>query len=682
MDRETAREYIKQNISCTDYLLKAPNYSQHNETGYCCPHCDSGTHGTKDSDGAVKYYADTNTWYCHACGTGGDVIDAYREQNRTDYNTALTELAARAGVTIDKSTERPQSDYKRADDRQPQKYEKDAHRGEHGPAADYTAYYQACRAMLHDPAAVNYLQARGISTETAERCGIGFDPAADPAAAPGATTDAGKRHPTPRIIAPCTADYYANRSMGPNTPTKYKSINPTGSHTQLFNAAAIYSNDVVFVVEGFIDALSFIEAGAAAIALNGKGNGPLLLKQLQERPTHTSFIICHDNDNDDPEKAADTMRRANELNDALQAMDYKSIVYNVAGIYHDANDALQNDRPNFERAMQAAVEELRRDDLTDFLEKIQTEAYKPYKTGLRFFDDLLGGGIIQQSLLLLLAAPGTGKTTLVQQIAETMAKARKPFLYLNFEMSKEQMIAKAISAELKRHGKNMSATDVLQGYSWTEQENKAITKAIQEYRAESYPYIKYKSVADVGSDIDGLLAYLMAVGEKAKASGQPAPAVAVDYLHLITGSGKQDAQELIKQTVTGLKEYAVQYDTFVIGIVAINRSSMKGGKVTPHSGRDSSNIEYTADYQVSLNYTAIDIGVAAGGVDPEDVQAVADLQALKRRPMILRVLKNRFGQPGKYAHVLFDAEHNLFEQDDANHGEPKDERETNIVMTI
>ena len=672
MDRETAREYIKQNISCTDYLQAAPNRGS-----YCCPHCGSGTHGTKDSDGAVKYYADTNTWYCHACNTGGDVIDAYREQNHTDYNTALNELAARAGVTIDRSAERPQSDYKRADDRQPQKYEKDAHRGEQGPAADYTAYYQACRAMLHDPAAVTYLQARGISTETAERCGIGFDPAADPAAAPGATTDAGKQHPTPRIIAPCTKDFYIARATDPHTAGRFKAINPKGSSAQLFNAAAIYNNDVVFITEGLFDALSFIEAGAAAIALNSKGNGKLLLKLLQERPAHTSFIICPDND-DDTTTAADTMRQANELNDALQAMDVKSIVYNVAGIYHDANDALTNDRQNFERALQAAVEELRRDDLTDFLEKIQTEAYKPYKTGLQFFDDLLGGGIIQQSLLLLLAAPGTGKTTLVQQIAETMAKARKPFLYLNFEMSKEQMIAKAISAELKRHGKNMSATDVLQGYSWTEQENKAITKAIQEYRAESYPYIKYKSVADVGSDIDGLLAYLMAVGEKAKASGQPAPAVAVDYLHLITGSGKQDAQELIKQTVTGLKEYAVQYDTFVIGIVAINRSSMKGGKVTPHSGRDSSNIEYTADYQVSLNYTAID----NGSVDPEDVQAVADLQALKRRPMILRVLKNRFGQPGKYAHVLFDAEHNLFEQDDANHGEPKEERETNIVMTI
>lgn len=665
MDRENAKEYIKQNISCTDYLQAAPNRGS-----YCCPSCGSGTHGN-GSTGAVKFYEDTNTWYCHACNVGGDVIDAYRLREGTDYNTALTELAARAGIIIDGTTERPQSDYKRADDRRPQKSEKSPQNEKQRPAADFTAYYQACRAMLTDPAAVSYLQARGISTATAAACGIGYDPAADPAAAPGATTDAGKQHPAPRIIAPCTKDFYIARATDPNTPGQFKAINPAGSHAQLFNAAAIYSSDVVFITEGVFDALSFIEAGAAAIALNSKANGKLLLQLLQERPAQTSFIICPDNDSDE-KTAADTMRRADELNTALQAMEYKSIVYNVAGFYHDANDALQNDRPNFERAMRAAVEELRRDDLTDFLEKIQTEAYKPYKTGLRFFDELLGGGIVQQSLLLLLAAPATGKTTLAQQIAETMAKERKPVLYLNFEMSREQMLAKAISAELKRRGVKMSAADVLQGYSWTEQERAAITKAAQEYRAESYPYIKYKSTADVSNEINSLLAYLTATGEKAKAAGQPAPAVVVDYLHLIRGDGKQDMQELIKQAVTGLKEYAVNYNTFVIGIVAINRSSMKGGKITLGSGRDSSNLEYTADYQISLNYTAIDNGT----VDPDDVPAVAELQALHKRPMILRVLKNRLGQPGKYSHVLFDAEHNLFEKDDVNHDEPK------IIRTI
>lgn len=655
MDREQAKEYIKTNVSCTEYLQAAPNRGS-----YCCPACKSGTHGN-GSTGAVKFYEDTNTWYCHKCNAGGDVIDAYMQTTGADYNTALQELAARAGISIDNDRQNaPQSDVYKTNDKQPQNIEKSAQNDEQRPAADYTNYYRTCRQLIADPAAVSYLQARGISTATAERCGIGYDPAADPAAAPGATTDAGKRHPAPRIIAPCTKDFYIARATDPNTPGQFKAINPAGSHAQLFNAAAIYSNDVVFITEGLFDALSFIEAGAAAIALNSKGNNSILLQQIRQRPTQAAFIICPDNDG--PEQAADTMKRANELNDALRAMDLQSIVYNVAGTYHDANDALRADRQAFEQNIAAAIKKLRSDDLTEFFDKIQTEAYKPYKTGLTFFDELLGGGIIQQSLLLLLAAPGTGKTTLAQQIAETMAANGKPVLFLNFEMSREQMLAKAISAELKRRGVNMSTTDVMQGYNWTDTQRRNVADVMNEYRAEIYPNMKYNPDG-VSSEIDDLLQYLTKTGEKTEAAGQPAPAVVVDYLHLIRSGDGLDVQELIKKAVTGLKEYARKYNTFVIGIVAINRSAMKDGRITLESGRDSSNLEYTADYQISLNYTAID----RKDIAPDDVQGVADLQALKRRPMILRVLKNRFGQPGKYAHVLFDAEHNLFEKDDANH---------------
>lgn len=670
MDREAARDRIKSGISCTDYLEKAPDYSPRKQTGFCCPYCESGTHG-KESTGAVKFYPETNTWHCHACHKGGDVIDAYQQKTGCDYNTALQELAAQIGITLDgkpaaaqESTpdrpDRPQD----AESLQKDKYiderikarEIDAQTATDSPAAaDYTAYYKACADRIDDPSAVSYLTARGISIDTAHRFNLGYDPAADPANAPGAMTGEDKRHPTPRIIAPCTEDFYIARSIDPNTPAKFKAPNPKGSITQLFNAAALYGGaDPVFICEGIFDALSFLEAGHAAIALNGKGNGKLLLKQLQERPTTAAFIICNDND-DDPETAADTMKRAQDLNNDLQAMNLRSIIYNVAGIYHDANDALRADRAAFERGIKAAIHELQRDDITDFWEKIQTEAYKPYCTGLNFFDELIGGGIIQQSLLLLMAAPGTGKTTLAQQIAETMAKERKPIIYFNFEMSREQMLAKAISAKLYHRGDSKTAMQILQGYSWTDAERDKIADVIAEYQREIYPYIKYNP-AGSSSEINDLLAYLTATGEAAKEKGEPAPAAVIDYLHLIRSRDGLDTQELIKQAVTGLKKYAVDYNTFVIGIVATNRASNAGGRLTMESGRDSSNLEYTADYQISLNYYDID----NGNVKPSDVNKLADLQKQKRRAMILRVLKSRFSQPGRSEKVVFDAAHNTF----------------------
>lgn len=301
-------------------------------------------------------------------------------------------------------------------------------------------------------------------------------------------------------------------------------------------------------------------------------------------------------------------------------------------------------------------EEAGADDLELFFQKIQTEAYKPYKTGITFFDNLLGGGVIQQSILLLLAAPGTGKTTLAQQLAENMAKNKKPVLYLNFEMSREQMLAKAISAKLFREGESAkTALGILQGYRWSDEEREEIERTIDEYRRESYPYIRYNP-AGISSELNGLLEKLTALGEKAKAAGMDGPAVVVDYLHLVTSRDRLDTQELIKQTVLGLKEYAVKYNTFVIGIVATNRSSNSKGKITMESGRDSSNLEYTADYQISLNYHAVDQGI----IKPEETDKIADLQKQPRKKMILRVLKNRHGQPGGSAVVMFDSAHNTF----------------------
>ena len=668
MNREQARDLIKENIPCTEYLTKAPNFSSAGQTGYCCPACGSGTHG-HGSDGAVKYYKDTNTWYCHSCKTGGDTIDAYTAANGGDYNAALYTLAAKIGVEIDRNPAEekqpkndrqnsPQSDETAEKVKQPDELIKGAKidaqsRTEEKP--DFTAYYTYCRGNINDPATVNYLKARGITPETASLFNIGFDPAADPAAAPGAIGNEYKAHPTPRIIIPCTNDFYIARSTDPNTPGQYKAPNPKGTHTQLFNAAALYNGaDIVFITEGVFDALSFLEAGQQAIATNGKGNGKLLLQQLQERPTNAALVIVPDND-DDAKTAADTMRQAEDLNKDLQGLNCKSIVYNVAGEYHDANAALQQNRAAFEEGITRAIQELQRDDLTEFFEKIITEAYKPYKTGLHFFDNLLSGGIIQQSLLLLMAAPGTGKTTLAQQIAETMAEAHKPVIYFNFEMSREQMLAKAISAKLYHNGGEKNALQILQGYDWTIEERGQIESVIEEYRRDNYPYIKYNP-AGTSSDLQELLEYLDNIGKAAKARGEQAPAAVIDYLHLIKSRAGLDAQELIKQAITGLKDYAKNYDTFVICIVATNRTSNSSGRLTLESGRDSSNIEYTADYQISLNYKDIDNGT----VKPDDIEAIANLQQAKRRAMILRVLKSRFSQPGKSAQVVFDAAHNIF----------------------
>lgn len=666
MNREQAKEKIKDGISCSDYLQPAPNHS--GNKGYICPYCGSGSHG-RSSTGALTYYPSTNTWYCFSCSRGGDVIDLYRAQHGASYPEAVNALSEVIGITIDEiPTERrqtsPQSDFYDRNDGQTAGKGKPAEIEKKNPA-DFTAYYSICEDRANDPAALAYLQARGISKETAAAFHIGYDPEADPAAAPGAIRNEHKAHPTPRLIIPCAPGFYVARSIDQSTPTKYKALYPTGGSAALLNAAALYTDAAaggVFVCEGWADALAFIETGRPAIATNGKGNGKLLLQQLQEHPAPgAAFIICHDNDPDG--KAADTLKRAQELNDELQRAGYKSIVYNVAGDQHDANDALTKDPRafirNIDTALTALEKEKSRDELTDFIDKVTTEAYKPHATGLQFFDNLLCGGIVSQTLLLLLAAPGAGKTTLCQQLAETMAEHGTPVIYFNFEMSREQMLAKAISRKYYRgNGGDMGMLDVLQGYKWTDKDRDGISRTIEQYRRENYPYIRYNPDG-VSADLNELLDYLDRQGQAAAAAGRPAPAAVIDYLHLLTADGSIDLQELIKRAVTGLKQYAVKYDTFVIGIIAANRDSTKSGRLTLESGRDSSNLEFTADYQLSLNYTEID----AGTVKPDEVEKVEELKRKDSRRMILRSLKTRIIPVTTAARLQYDTKHNNFTEE-------------------
>jgi circadian clock protein KaiC len=50
-------------------------------------------------------------------------------------------------------------------------------------------------------------------------------------------------------------------------------------------------------------------------------------------------------------------------------------------------------------------------------------------TGVRGLDDILGGGISEFSLSLIGGAPGSGKTTLVHQLAFANATPERPALY-------------------------------------------------------------------------------------------------------------------------------------------------------------------------------------------------------------------------------------------------------------
>ena len=634
MNRTQANYYIKSNLSLSDYLQPAPNH--HNNTGYICPACGSGRKSGSNSTGAVEYYPATNSWYCHSCKAGGDIFNFYRYQTGSTYTEALDALAKAACITIDgKSEQKPAAaDVKAIKKEQASEIISDqseqAECLDDHDSVDFTEYYiKCCDNLTKYPEALDYLSGRGISLQTARRFIIGYDPEADPAK---------KGHKSPRIIAPCESSFYVARAIDPSTPARY--INP--GKVTLFNISTLYTNRAkyCFICEGLFDALAVEETGRPAIALNGAGNGKLLIEQLQSRPAQgKTFIICFDRDANESTRAK-VEKQAAELADALTKANYKAITANICGRCGDPDEALTMTPHDFEEALTQAEQLAERDELTDFFDKVQTTAYKPIESGLQFFDDLTGG-TMSQTLTVLLGEPGSGKSMLMQQLAENMAthNTDRKVIYINFEMSKEQLLARAISARVHSRGKiSRTQRQILQGYKWTEAERREIAAAIDDYRRESLDHIAYNP-AEVTPELDNIIEYLNTL--TAQADGKPAPALFVDYLQLIQSDKLQDIKDRLTAALIALKEYAIKNNTFVYLISAINRNS--NGHITIASARDTSAIEYQADVILSIdNYK-----------DQENNGGL--------RRMILNVLKGRDGSgSGCYRIINRDGANNTF----------------------
>lgn len=270
-------------------------------------------------------------------------------------------------------------------------------------------------------------------------------------------------------------------------------------------------------------------------------------------------------------------------------------------------------------------------------------------TGITDIDRAIGGGFIRQQLVLLGAAPGAGKTALAQWIFEGMAKRGTSVLYLNLEMSREQVLARSFSRIAARQGAKIRTTDILQGYKWTDEQRAAILRAAEEYKADIAPRMIYNPDG-ITANLDEILAYIEKEAQTAEAAQMTAPLVVLDYLQLVSGQPREDAAAVIKRAVAGLKSYSVRHNTLVFVIIAHNRQSNTSGAVSMESGRDTSALEYSADLQLALTFTLC--------LDREGQRKKSpdELTPEEKRQVTLKVTKGRFGGAGTDVDLIFTGE--------------------------
>src|SRR4030042_2442227 len=94
------------------------------------------------------------------------------------------------------------------------------------------------------------------------------------------------------------------------------------------------------------------------------------------------------------------------------------------------------------------------------LSKIKNNNSARLKSNFSEFDLVFGGGLVPGSITLLGGEPGIGKSTLILQIAEKIAKVGEKVLYVSAEESESQIKNRADRLGIKREIGILPANDV------------------------------------------------------------------------------------------------------------------------------------------------------------------------------------------------------------------------------
>ena len=294
--------------------------------------------------------------------------------------------------------------------------------------------------------------------------------------------------------------------------------------------------------------------------------------------------------------------------------------------------------------------------LESFLEGIKDESLvKPIPTGFKLLDETLNGGI-KQGLYAIGAISSLGKTTLVHQIADNLAKDGHDVLFFSLEMDKSQMLSKSLSRLsyqiAEEEGKDtdkfaLCHSDIVQAYKLQGKQVEMLDTAVELYKANYARNIRYEYGAKSGEEIARVVDNHIKYTEKK-------PIVIVDFLQYVKGT-KQDARMATNDNVAILKDLVVKHGIPVILISSFNRSSYKT-QASMESFKESGEIEYISDVLIGLQLKGCQ-------GDGDNIQTKIDENKAKPiRSVELKLLKQRDGIATKTINFEYKPRFNYFKE--------------------
>jgi replicative DNA helicase len=242
--------------------------------------------------------------------------------------------------------------------------------------------------------------------------------------------------------------------------------------------------------------------------------------------------------------------------------------------------------------------------------EFQHERKELAATGFPALNRALSGGLERDRLYVLLGAPGSGKTTLANQIADHISDQRA-VLYVSSEDTPMTLLAKTISRR-----STIEYTAVLRGY---EREHNRIESAFAEYREQQqHGHLLYLD-ATQGIRLQDIADHAQRHFDKTRLSTQGDPIIIVDYLQRLVraedilmrnagGSLGTDARQAATVYTERLRTLACDLHCSVLCLSAMNRASgyNHAGNNVMSAAKESGDIEYTADVILAIGEQRVD----------------------------------------------------------------------------
>lgn len=644
MTRDSAIKYIKQQ-SPEAFLLKAK------KRGFVCPKCGNGT--GSDGDGIVRNPKD-GRYHCFKCGeVGGDIFDLIGAAfGLSDFSSQLKKAADIYGVSDEcysniSSLKEPVSDISVAT-----------------VSDNVSDYLEKCRKNVR---ATSFFLDRGLSDDTVERYGLGFDPE---------FSEGTGGVPWQAAVFPTSRDSYEVRNVAvpPNSPERSRDKYRKHGKTVIFNLSPelMTGSSPLFVCEGIMDALSVIECGGQALALGSASNYRLLLDEIDKNGISCPLVLLFDAD-EAGKKALD------KLSGALAEREV--LFYDGSHLldgHHDANARLIADPDGLSKAvldMENNIAAASDDNLTseenefyrinasccmgDFRAYIEKNASSPAAgTGFSSLDAALNGGFYP-GLYIFGAVSSLGKTTLLLQMADFIAASGRDVLFFSLEQSRFELMSKSISREsfefcrekriaVSNAKNNLEISDGSRWEKFGETGHYVVSNAFRRY--EEYASHLFICEGTEALSADNIREMLRKYVSYIKKPGQ-FPVVIVDYLQILSSpSERLSDKQVVDRNVTALKQISRDYNIPLLAVSSLNRYNYSRG-INMEAFKESGSIEYGADVLIGLQFE----GAGENGFDMNAARSRSP------RHIELCILKNRNGRIFQKP-LLFDyfSEYNCF----------------------